>query len=149
MAGLGGVLLALAHPSSTTLALGAGLSGAGHLGRIAAFRWLGGVGRTRDPGPPAARVVGGPYRLRHPVYLANGVVAAGLVLAAGLSPPGALASLVLVAAVYGLLAVREERLLAGLPRVPGEPAPWGRALRWERSSLLTTAVGFALLAARL
>lgn len=111
-----------------------------------AFRWLGPQGRTRDPARPSALVTGGPYALlRHPVYVGNVLVAAGLVVA--LRPAGVAAALLLglVTGVYAALAKREHRLLQGLAGAPIGPRLDLRAvLRSERSTYLSTALMLAL-----
>ncbi len=109
--------------------------------RAWSFHWLGPAGRTRRPGPPPARSVGGPYSvLGHPVYVANLLLAAGLVVAVVRS--GAVAALFLgaVTALYAALAAREEPLLRGLPE-RREPALSARGVaRSERSTWITTAL---------
>jgi len=137
--------LPFAYPSPQSLLLGLPLVVLGHAGRVASFSWLGGQGRTRDPAPPSGRVVNGPYRLRHPVYVSNAVLASGLVVSAGVGAVGAAALIGLALGAYGLLAWREERQLQGVPPRPAVRASWLLALRWERSSFATTAAALLVL----
>ena len=52
--------------------------------RLWAVTWIGPESRTTDDSPPPRRVVGGPYAmLRHPLYLANGLLSAGLLVFSG------------------------------------------------------------------
>lgn len=88
------------------------LVGAGMAGRLAAGRSIRSHsnGNAMSEGPLA---LGGAYAFsRHPLYLSNLAVAAGLILFAGCLPPWAAAALfAATAAHYGLLAVSEERHL--------------------------------------
>jgi protein-S-isoprenylcysteine O-methyltransferase Ste14 len=135
------------RPGAGTLPAALPWLAAGLALRAWSFSWLGGQGRTRDPGPPAVRVIGGPYALfEHPVYLANVAVALGLLIAA--APPGWLAAALALGLVafYGALAAREGAQLAGLP-TRGQPvAGLARVARTERSTWAVVAL-FCLLAA--
>ena len=137
-----------AAPSAWTLLWGVLIAAPALLLRAWAFAHLGGQGRTRDPAPPTHRVRSGPYaRLHHPVYLANVLLAAGMLAAAGLPRSWALALLVGVLGFYGLLAWRESAQLPGLP-VAAPRVTWARVARWERSTWITTALWFTLLGLR-
>lgn len=143
-------LLALAagRPGAATIALAMPWLLGGLALRAWAFSWLGGEGRTRDPGPPRRRVRGGPFPwLAHPVYLGNVAVAAGMAVAA--RPAGWVAAglLGLVTALYAVLAGREDRLLRGIVARQGRPAGFRLVARWERSTWAAVGV-FLLLAAR-
>lgn len=86
-----------------------------------AWRWFAGMhiqghsNGTRWDGPGLA--AGGPYRFgRHPLYLANLAVIAGLIGFAGCLPPwAAVATLLAAFAHHDLLARYEERFLAADP----------------------------------
>ena len=73
------LVLGSAQPRPQSLLTGSGLVALGLGLRFWAFSYLGGAGRTRDPGRPPTSVGSGPYRhMGHPVYLANTAVAASL-----------------------------------------------------------------------
>ena len=138
---------------------GLALIAVGALYRLYAGRYIPGHSNAvRLAGPDLA--LGGPYRFgRHPLYLSNLAVIAGLILFANcLSLPAAALFLAAACAHHALLARTEERYLAsirgeaylgymrvtsrwfGLPRVPAAgpsaslPAsrPGGMALSWAR-----------------
>lgn len=115
--------------------------------RAWAFSHLGPGGRTRDPSPPASRATTGPYRwLRHPVYVGNLLVAAGLLLVARL-PPGLTATAAsVVVGCYGLLAWRESRQLDGVPARRGVVLRGEGLVRSERSTWLSVALLLATMA---
>lgn len=138
------VALAAGRPGAGTLAVSLPWVLAGLALRAWAFVHLGGQGRTRELRPPATRAVGGPYRLlRHPVYLANLLVAFGLVVAC--RPPDGLAWLLTlaVAAFYGLLATREDVQVLRLPRRRTPATGLAGVARSERSTWVV--VGLFLL----
>jgi protein-S-isoprenylcysteine O-methyltransferase Ste14 len=105
------------RPSAWAQLAGAGLAFAGVLGYRRAGRALGDqLGPLLAPCEPAVLVEGGPYRIvRHPMYLAELALAAGVPILLG-----APATLVL-SVVFAVLVLRriaaEERLLAA--RLPG------------------------------
>jgi len=146
---LGAVAVALLFfdaPGHTTLPVAVPWLLAGLGLRAVAFRHLGGQGRTRDPSPPSGHVVTGPYsRLEHPVYVANLLIAAGLVFA--MAPPDrvAAAGLIIVTGLYVALAARESEQLRSLPIERRAPRTWPQVARSERSTWLT--VGVVLLLA--
>lgn len=134
-------LLAADSPGASTHAIAAPWILAGLGLRAWAFGHLGGQGRTRDPSPPGGRVYTGPYaRLEHPVYVANLLVAAGLVLA--IAPPGPLAAIALIG-VSGLYLVLSGRESAQIRRLPVELRPRktvAEVARSERSTWVTVAL---------
>lgn len=135
---IGLIVVALAQPTQASLALGVPVLLAGLLLRLWAFAHLGPAGRTRDPAAPATRTVSGPYRwVAHPVYLANGLVAGGVLAAASPPSPIMVGSAGLVAAGYAALALRESRQLAGVPARSGLVLTGRRLLRSERSTWLS------------
>lgn len=116
--------------------------------RAWAFAFLGGQGRTRDPAPPAARVVSGPYRfVKHPVYVANMGLALALVIGARVAPGPAGLLAGLAAALWLTLAWREDEILEGLSERGGE-ADWMAVRRSERSTWMAGAIAAGLLALR-
>lgn len=143
--GVVGVTIALpAEPTLGSLGLALPWLLAGLVIRAWAFRTLGPRGRTRDPAPPSGRVDAGPYRwLRHPVYVGNVCIAAGIVTSAALPAVFAMTVILFVVMFYALLAGRETAQVRDLP--VREPAGLGAAalLRSERSTLLS--VGALLL----
>ncbi len=149
LAGVAALVLGVARPSPGTVASSLGLLIPGLGLRLWAFTHLGGRGRTRDPRAPTDRVCSGPYRLLgHPVYVGNAVMAAAMLLAAGLRAPTGLGFGLFVLVFYAGLALREHRQLVGLPKAPAEPVPWARAATWERSTWATTALFYGLLLLR-
>jgi protein-S-isoprenylcysteine O-methyltransferase Ste14 len=120
----------------------------GSLGlRAWAFAHLGGQGRTRDPRAPEGRVASGPYaHLDHPVYLANLLAAAGLILAVAPPPAFAGVALVLTVALYAVLAARESAQVRGLPVVLRPRRTVAQVARSERSTWLTVGVLLVLAA---
>jgi len=146
LAGAGLALALVAKPTASSWALGTPVIVLGLALRGWAFHHLGSVGRTRDPAAPGGRVISGPYAvLPHPVYLANYLVALGLVLTAEPGPILLALFLALVAAVYGLLARREGAQVADLPARPSASMGLAGVARSERSTWAS--VG-ALLAAQ-
>ena len=141
LAVLGGGILLGAHPSTGSLARGAALVFSGLMGRLWAISWIGRDARTRDPGPPDVRVTGGPYRLRHPLYLSNIVLGAGLCVACRPSLTLLTLSLTALTTFYLALAVREERHLrhAAVEEGTRTRTQWFKAARAERSSWATAA----------
>ncbi len=92
-------------------------------GLVLRFWAMGYIGVTARSGRIAAtaRIVSGPYRVfRHPLYLGNGLITAGVLLAHHVLPVWALAVAAGFVLTYGLMILTEERQLAGLPVVrPG------------------------------
>ncbi len=130
-------LIPLGEPGARTIAPALPWILTGLLLRAWSFAHLGGQGRTRDPSPPEARVVTGPYAVfEHPVYVANLLVAAGLTIAIHPSGLVAAGALVAVTALYTALAARESGQVEGLPVRRSAPL-WDRVPRWERSTWLT------------
>jgi protein-S-isoprenylcysteine O-methyltransferase Ste14 len=135
------------------------LAGAGALWRLHAGRHIGGHSNGLRMGADVL-ATGGPYALgRHPLYLSNLAVAAGLILFANCLPAWAMAGLFgAVCLHHALLARAEERRLVavhgeayrrymevtprwvGLPRPRGAgagsaPAGFGAALRRQGGNL--------------
>ncbi len=142
------VLIAVGTPSATSVVQGSLLALVGLSLRLWAISWIGPAARTRDPAPPAARVVGGPYRVRHPLYLANVLAGTGLTIACRPSLTVLTVTLFGLVGFYALLAWREEtdlrRVAPGvLPRLS-----WIRALRTERSTWATAVIALGATALR-
>jgi protein-S-isoprenylcysteine O-methyltransferase Ste14 len=110
---LGIVVLALAHPTPTSLAAGGVIAAAGEAIRL----WASGhIDKTR------ALATGGPYaHTRNPLYLGSFVMAIGVAVAAA-SPWAALAVAVYFAAFYPSVIGEEAAFLRG--RFPEEYAAW-------------------------
>ena len=73
-----------ARPRAKLLMPGLVFLATGLLLRLWAVVWVGPSSRTRSTDPPAERVVGGPYALlAHPIYVANGLLSAGLLTLTG------------------------------------------------------------------
>lgn len=136
------------QPSLQSLGSSLPLLLGGLLFRAWATAHLGGAGRTTAPGPPADRVVSGPYaHTRHPLYAANLAMALGLVLA--LRPPGPITVLLVlvVTGFYAVLAEREDGQISKLPARPVSPAlPWATVARHERSTWIGVVVMLSLAA---
>ncbi|GEM_PF-2135118 len=138
----------LGAPSRTSIVTGSLLALTGLTLRLWAISWIGPAARTRDPSPPAMRIKGGPYRLRHPLYGGNILVGVGFAWAS--SPPLTaltLGSLGLVV-FYVALAAREELSLRRA-RVPAGVRPRlgiRGALRTERSTWGTAVIALSALA---
>ena len=151
---LGAVALAFvvaADPSGASLWAGAAVSLVGLLLRLWAISWIGPAARTRDTRAPSVRVTGGPYRLRHPLYVANVLVAAGFAWACRPSLTQLTVGVAAVTAFYLVLAGREEKALA-VGRVPDGVRPrltLRKTLRTERSTWAGGIAGYALLVALL
>lgn len=142
--------IALGAPAPRSLAIGFAAALPPLLLRAWAFAHLGGQGRTRDPDPPPARVVTGPYAwVSHPVYVAN--LALGMAFLVAVRPPPAWAGgLALgLGGFYALLALRESGQLRAVPPAGRQPPQWRRVARWERGTWITTALFFALAALRM
>jgi len=146
--GLLGLVVALgARPDRTSLTAALPLLLGGLALRGWAFRHLGSTGRTRDPAPPTSRVTSGPYAwFPHPVYLANALLAVGLLVSARLPLPLGAAAAVVLAALYLALAVRESAQIAAAPIRVSAGLTVRELARSERSTWLSVAV---LLAAQL
>ena len=110
---LGIVVVALAHPTSASLAAGGAIAAAGEAIRL----WASGhIDKTR------ALATGGPYaHTRNPLYLGSFVMAIGVAVAAA-SPWVALAVAVYFAAFYPSVMHEEAAFLRG--RFPEEYAAW-------------------------
>ena len=123
-----GVVFWLARPTFASCLLGvpflvAGLAvrfwASGYIGIEGRVREIGGRreerGRRREEGgATGSRIVSGPYRLlRHPLYIGNFLLVAGMLLA--LRPPLWLGAVVLAGFVleYAMIVVEEERDLVG------------------------------------
>lgn len=156
------VLIARARKRPLCRLLGLPLIAAGELLRLAAIRHIGPTTRTREV--CADRLVtSGPYAwVRHPLYLANALKVAGMLLFAGDLPVGIVAT-VFYAAEFSAMIPYEETFLKGkfpesfeswaartpafIPRRPEEddelPAmspkwSWSEALRSERRTFMST-----------
>jgi len=143
-----GLLLALsARTEPWILAAGLPLLLLGLGVRAWAFAHLGPAGRTRDPAPPESRATSGPYRwLRHPVYVGNLAVAAGLLVVAW-APAGVSAgAAAAVLACYAVLAMRESVQLAPVPARSGVVLAGGKLVRSERSTWLSVGLLLGVMA---
>lgn len=171
LVGSGVATLALEAPPADApeVALAVALTLAGAHLRLVSIRVLGKSARVHHAGGRALHVVGPYARLRNPLYVANGLITGGLALLAG-GPVALAAALSLVALVYHLAVLHEERALVSafgdeyreyLRRVPrwlpalrpprsvGAPVPvaWPEVLRREKALVL--GVPLALLAVHL
>ncbi len=111
------VLAALGRPSAFSIALGLPLAFAGEAVRMWAVGYSG-VTTRGDTVTAPALVTAGPYaRVRNPLYLGNGLTAAGFALAfTGRNSPAARAALVggslaAMLAVYAIIVPHEEAYL--------------------------------------
>jgi len=154
------------------LAAGALLAASGEALRVWAVRHAGGATRTRQVGAPSL-VTSGPYGLvRNPLYLANMMLYTGLALGSGAFFPWLpLVGAAFFAIQYGVIISLEEEKLRELfgdkygeycrrvPRLFPGFRHWrpdgaanfrlGAALREERSTLLSLALSWSLLASRM
>jgi hypothetical protein len=119
----------------------------GLLVRLWAVTWIGPESRTRSDAPPAARITGGPYRtFRHPLYVGNGLLSAGLVAMSGAGRPWLTILFPLLWLLqYGPVIAWEERQLEGVPRGRGTRPGFGIDAAW-RSERRTrqSVIGFML-----
>ena len=112
-----GVVFWLARPTFGSCLLGLPMVLVGLAVRFWASGYIGIEGRAREIGA-SRRLVSGPYRLlRHPLYVGNFLLVAGMLLA--LRPPLWLAAVVLAGFVveYTLIVVTEEKDLAAKGKV--------------------------------
>ncbi len=136
-----------AQPTHSSLVLGGTVSMLGLAARLWAISWIGPSARTRDPAPPNVRLVTGPYRLRHPLYIANTVVAIGFGLASKAHLTALTLGLASVVGFYALLAWREGQALTlhGTPEGTRPRLSLRAAARAERSTWVTGALAFGVL----
>jgi protein-S-isoprenylcysteine O-methyltransferase Ste14 len=81
-------LIRYARPTPLRLVVGAVLVLAGLTLRLWAVTHIGPRSRTRSTEPPPAKVSTGPYRFsNHPLYVGNGILSEGLVVACGAGRP--------------------------------------------------------------
>ena len=81
-------IIARSHLSFRTLVSGLPTVAVGLLFRMWSVAWIGPDSRTRSVDRPEHRVTGGPYRfVKHPLYVANGILSEGLVIASGAGRP--------------------------------------------------------------
>jgi protein-S-isoprenylcysteine O-methyltransferase Ste14 len=121
---------ALGRPTAGSVLWGLPVILAGLALRFWAMGHIGAAARSSRIGA-LARVTSGPYRLlRHPLYLGNALIVAGMLVAFWVPP--ALAATVAVGFVvaYGLMARAEERQLAGLPEERRRFEPGRAAADW-------------------
>ncbi len=140
-------LIVKARPRLRDMAVAGVLIAAGLALRLWAVAYIGPASRTRDGAAPPCRVVDGPYRtLLHPLYLGNGILSQGLVLASGAGRrwmPYVMPLLML--AQYGPIIAWEETALRGAKRArPGSTPDYPTALSSERRTY--QAVGAFLVA---
>ena len=142
------VFVLFARPTHGSLLLGGTVSMVGLAVRLWAISWIGPAARTRDPAPPNVRLVTGPYRLRHPLYIANTVVAMGFGLASHVPLTVLTPSCIAVAAFYAALAWREDQglKLDGTPEGTRPRLSARATVRAERSTWATALVAFGVLA---
>jgi len=119
--------LVLARPRPALIAAAIPILFAGEALRMAALRYLdaGARGTTLRAG---ALATGGPYRyVRHPIYVGNALLVAGILVAGGAHEPLFLAAAAgAVALQYGLIVASEECFLA--ERFPAEFARYRGAV---------------------
>jgi protein-S-isoprenylcysteine O-methyltransferase Ste14 len=142
-------ILVLASPTKSSVAVGLLVSLTGLTARLWTISWIGPAARTNLTDAPDLRIVAGPYRLRHPLYLANTLVGVGFVWACRPSLTVFTIGVVALFAFYGALAGREDLLLKNA-EVPNGVRPrltLGSSFRAERSTLATAAGAFGLLVA--
>jgi protein-S-isoprenylcysteine O-methyltransferase Ste14 len=107
-----GVLFWLARPTVGSCVAGLPFVLAGLAVRFWASGYLGIEGRAREIGA-SRRVVNGPYRLlRHPLYIGNFLLVAGMLVALRPSTVVIVAVLILFVVEYSLIVIAEERDLA-------------------------------------
>ena len=118
---------ALGQPTTGSVLWGLPVILAGLALRFWAMGHIGASARSSRIGAQA-RVTSGPYRLlRHPLYLGNALIVAGMLVALWVPPALAAAVAAGFVVAYGLMARAEEKQLAGLPEArPG--FEFGRAL---------------------
>ena len=132
-----GVVFWLARPTVGSCSAGLALVLAGLAVRFWASGYLGIEGRAREIGA-SRRIVSGPYRLlRHPLYIGNFLLVAGMLVA--LRPPLWLGAVVLVGFVveYTLIVVAEEKDLTAkwkVERGNGKGAEEGEKWKVERGN---------------
>jgi protein-S-isoprenylcysteine O-methyltransferase Ste14 len=109
---------------------------AGLLVRFWSVTWIGPESRTRSDTPPAVRISGGPYRLlRHPLYVGNGILSAGLVAMSGAGRPWlTILFPFLWLAQYGPVIAWEERQLDGVPRDSRDRPGFSGNEAWQSES---------------
>ena len=151
-------LLALGRPTAAGCLQALPVIGLGLLVRFWAAGYIGRRGRVKELGQeevvkrssgPAAdedrgkgRIVAGPYRvLRHPLYVGNALLVAGMVWALRPSVWVGATVLLLFGVEYALVIAAEERALAGLPLDRGARFGLARAAT-EWSTWLVTASAF-------
>ena len=118
----------------------------GLLFRLTAIRVIGGAARTCDPSAPPLREHRGVYRFRHPLYLANILIAMAFVVLLGVGGPPGLSGIILIVGGYGALAIREERQLRTVPAAPRRPdLSWATALVIERSTWIPASLLYAFI----
>ncbi len=166
-------LIWLARPTGRSLLAGILFCVVGEVVRIWAVRHAGGATRTTSGVGGDVLVTSGPYaHVRNPLYLGNFLNLIGLCVAAWAWMPWfLLLALALFLVQYGLIISLEEEYLRGrfgkqyaeyaanVPRVLPRLSPWGRgqqgapdslgrAIRTERSTLLTLTLVLLLVVLR-
>ncbi|MFO7651214.1 MAG: methyltransferase [bacterium] len=113
-------VVALGRPTAGSVLWGLPVILAGLALRFWAMGHIGAAARSSRIGAQA-RVTSGPYRLlRHPLYLGNALIVAGMLVAFWVPPALAAAVAAGFVVAYWLMARAEERQLAGLPEArPG------------------------------
>jgi protein-S-isoprenylcysteine O-methyltransferase Ste14 len=107
-----GVLFWLARPTFGSCFAGVPFLLAGLAVRFWASGYIGIEGRAREIGA-SRKIVNGPYRLlRHPLYIGNFLLVAGMLVALRPSTVVIVAVLVLFVVEYSLIVIAEERDLA-------------------------------------
>ncbi|HIE06173.1 MAG TPA: hypothetical protein EYP58_05175 [bacterium (Candidatus Stahlbacteria)] len=90
------------------------------MGGLAIRFWaVGYLGDTKGRSRPEQIITGGPYRLiRHPLYLANGLIVLGLLLFLGV--PSMIFTIIILGylSIYTLFAGHEEKILIRYPDYP-------------------------------
>ncbi|MFN0150752.1 MAG: methyltransferase family protein [bacterium] len=105
--------LVLARPRPTLIAAAIPVLLLGEALRIASLRYLGASARGMKLRADAL-ATGGPYRyLRHPIYVGNALLVAGILLAGGAAHPVFVAVVACAVALqYGFIAASEDSFLA-------------------------------------
>lgn len=130
-----------ARPRPVGVIVGLILTGVGLAIRLWSVAHIGAASRTRRPDAPAVRVTNGPYRyLHHPIYVGNGILSEGLVIANGAGFPWLpMFFPILWLIQYGPMMLWESALLRTTPSTddlshaekPLPTADWPAALRSE------------------
>lgn len=142
-------ILVLASPTKSSVSVGLLVTLMGLTARLWTISWIGPAARTNLTDAPDLRIVAGPYRLRHPLYLANTLVGVGFIWACRPTLTVLILGVSVLFAFYAALAGREDLLLkkAGVRNGVRPRLTLGSSFRAERSTLATAGVAYGLLVA--